>query len=92
RYGFKEAIKRYTGVDVEIYPAFKVPEIDLDKKVVIGSGEPKHNRSIMYVVTVPAEALPNLDKAGWDQNEHLLLVAISAFFKAAHYYCGKQAI
>lgn len=92
RYGFKEAIKRYTGVDVEIYPSFKIPELDLNEKVVISSGESKYNRSIMYAVVVPAEALPNVDKVGWDQNEHLLLAAIAAFFKAAHYYCSKQSI
>ncbi|EMW1793807.1 hypothetical protein AAEP15_004697, partial [Salmonella enterica subsp. enterica serovar Chester] len=74
-YGFKEAIKRYTGVDVEIYPSFKIPELDLNEKVVISSGESKYNRSIMYAVVVPAEALPNVDKVGWDQNEHLLLAA-----------------
>ncbi|EPD0672073.1 hypothetical protein ACR46P_004659, partial [Salmonella enterica subsp. enterica serovar Chester] len=91
RYGFKEAIKRYTGVDVEIYPSFKIPELDLNEKVVISSGESKYNRSIMYAVVVPAEALPNVDKVGWDQNEHLLLAAIAAFFKAAHYYCSKQS-
>lgn len=90
RYGFKEAVKRYTGVDVNIWPAFKVPDLDMNKVVVIGSGEPQYNRQIQYVVTIPTEALPNLHNTRWDQNEHSLLIAVSAFFKAAHYYASKQ--
>jgi hypothetical protein len=90
RYGFKQAVKRYAGVDVAIWPAIKVRDVDLTKYVVIQSGEPQLAKTIQYVLLVKREDMPNTDAGRWDQNEHLLLVATAAFFKAAHYYAGKQ--
>ncbi|ENZ4827710.1 hypothetical protein ACGLDM_004804, partial [Salmonella enterica subsp. enterica serovar Braenderup] len=89
RYGFKQAVKRYAGVDVAIWPAIKVRDVDLTKYVVIQSGEPQLAKTIQYVLLVKREDMPNTDAGRWDQNEHLLLVATAAFFKAAHYYAGK---
>jgi hypothetical protein len=91
KYGFSQAIKRYTGVDVEIIPAYKVPEVDLDEFVVISSGaDPRVSRTIQYALKVPVSAFPNISQSRWEQDEHALLVTCGAFFKAAHYYASKQ--
>jgi len=91
KYGFREAIKRYTGVDVEIIPAYKIPEMDLQNNVVISSGaDPKVSRTIQYALKLPMSAFPNMDKPRWEQDEHILLVMCGAFFKAAHHYATKQ--
>ncbi|QVW55123.1 hypothetical protein pEaSNUABM29_00079 [Erwinia phage pEa_SNUABM_29] len=90
RYGFKQAVERFTGVSVNIWPAIKVRDLDLNKYVVIQSGEPQLAKSIQYVLVVKKSDLPSVDVARWEPQEHLLLVALAAFFKAAHYYAGKQ--
>lgn len=91
KYGFTEAIKRYTGVDVKIIPAYKVPEVDLEENVIISSGaDPRVSRTIQYALQLPVSAFPNMDKPRWEQDEHTLLVMCGAFFKAAHYYASKQ--
>lgn len=91
RYGFSQAVKRYTGADVRIWPAHRVKDIDLKKDVVISSGEPQLMKTIQYVLVTSRENLPNVDNTRWEQQEHVLLVACAAFFKAAHYYAGKQS-
>lgn len=90
KYGFREAIKRYTGVDARIYPAYKIPELDLTKYAVISSGDTRYAKHIQYAVVVPIESLPSVGGPRWDQDEHVLLVMAGAFFKAAHYYTSKQ--
>jgi hypothetical protein len=84
-------VKRCTGADVKIWPAYRVKELDLDKQVVISSGEPQLAKNIQYVLVTDKENFPNIDRSRWDQSEHLLLVTCAAFYKAAHYYAGKQS-
>lgn len=91
KYGFTEAVKRCTGADVRIWPAYRVKELDLDKEVVISSGEQQLAKNIQYVLVTDRENLPNVDRSRWEQNEHLVLVVCAAFYKAAHYYAGKQS-
>lgn len=90
RYGFTEGIRKFTGANVFIYPAYKAAELDLEKYVVIMSGERTHSREIQYVLVAERESFPSLYGKGWDENEHILLVMCGAFYRAAHFYAGKK--
>lgn len=90
RYGFTEGVRKYTGANVFIYPAYKAAELDLEKYVIIMSGERTHSREIQYVLVAERESFPSLYGQGWDENEHVLLVMCGAFFRAAHFYAGKK--
>lgn len=90
RYGFSAAVKRYTGADVKIIPAYSIPEVDLEKYVVIQSGEPQHVKNIQYALRINKDDIPNAEKTRWEHREHMLLVMCAGFFKAAHYYASKR--
>ncbi|ANZ49172.1 hypothetical protein PARSHIK_91 [Erwinia phage vB_EamM_Parshik] len=90
KYGFKEAVERYTGARVAIWPSYNLKSIDLDKYVVVQSGEPQLGKNIQYAIVVRREDLPSTEKSRWDQNEHMLLAMCAAFYKAAHFYAGRR--
>lgn len=90
KYGFTEGIRKFTGANVFIYPAYKAAELDLNRYVVIMSGERTHAREIQYVLVADKSSFPSVDGRGWDEEEHVLLVMCGAFFRAAHFYAGKK--
>lgn len=90
KYGFKEAVERYTGAKVDIWPSYDLAKIDLDKYVIIQSGEPQLGKSIQYALIVNRESLPSTEKSRWDQDEHMVLSMCAAFFKAAHFYASRR--
>lgn len=90
RYGFKNAIKKYCGVDVEIIPSFFAPNIDTSKKIVITSGDKSKAQHCHYALVVDREVLPSYGKRTWTRDEHVLFTMLASFFKAAHYYISKS--
>lgn len=90
RHGFSNAVKRYTGASVEIRHVDDIATADHDKYVVLQSGDYKYGRNIRYCLFVDKASLPSADKNEWTQKEHVLLVMLAAFFKAASYYASHQ--
>lgn len=84
KYGFKGAIKKYLGVDLEIYrgDARANANLRLDQFTLV---EPRHNRRVSreeeFIVAVPSEHLSR-DIAKRTSKEKQLLTFISSLFYA----------
>lgn len=92
KYGFTGAIKRYTGVSVQIMTHQDALHIDTDLYVVLRSGDPKCKGYIPYVLIVPKAALPSVDTAQiWTPEENYLLSMCAAFYDAAHFFASNRS-
>lgn len=90
KYGFKEAIKRYTGINVNIMPAMLAHGIDHDKQVLVTMGDKLFAKDCQFVVVIDKEDLPSYNERRWSKNEHMLFTMLGAFFKAARFYLSKN--
>ena len=91
RYGFTEAIRRYTGVNVAVLTEDVARTLDTDHYVIIRSANEKVNKHIAYVLAVPKKDLPST-KTGfvWTREETNLLTLCVSFFDAANFFAANR--
>lgn len=91
RYGFSEAIRRYTGVNVAIVTEDIARSLDTEHYVIIRSGNEKVNKHLAYVLAVPKKDLPSTQTGFvWTKDEANLLTLCVAFFDAANFFAANR--
>ena len=92
RYGFCDAIKRYTGVDVTILTEDDARLLDTEHYVIIRSGQEKTKVHIAYVLAIPKTDLPSTNTGfAWSKEETHLLTLCASFFDVAHFFASNRS-
>lgn len=91
QYGFSDAIRRYTGVNVAILTEDTARLLDTDHYVIIRSANEKVNKHIAYVLAIPKKDLPSTQTGYvWSKEETNLLTMCAAFFDVAHFFAANR--
>lgn len=91
QYGFTQAVRRYTGVDVAIMTKEQAEKVSTEHYVILRSGNNKLRDLVKFVLVVPREALPFVsDGTSRTVEETDLLSICATFFELSHFFAANN--